>query len=358
MSPDAPSIANQGGEIMRRLLQSVLASILLGTATPTAQLPPDIQLDRHIVRAERLLAEDNAAAAQSALGDAMALADEHDELVLPSAFHYYFARVALDLGMHEAAVASLNEYLLAAGRDGHFYRNALRLLDEAEEARRRADAERRAAERRADAERQRAERWPQGRVFRDCDDCPEMVVLPGSRLAMGRYEVTVGEYRAFASATGGGEDGCSTSFRDSWRDPGFLLQTDRHPVTCVNWNDAQEYVSWLSRRTGAAYRMPTEAEWERAAAGSQVECPYDRRMANLGTCPVGLYGSNAAGLSNMVGNLAEWTSDCYDSNCYERMVRGGSWIGNVNAQSVDARGWQRATYRDPTFGFRVSRTLD
>ena len=100
-----------------------------------------------------------------------------------------------------------------------------------------------------------------GDVFRDCADCPEMVVLAGDVLAMGRYEVTVGEYRAFASATGGGAgDGCITlGDGDSWRNPGFR-QTDRHPVTCVSWDDAQAYVSWLSRTTGATYRLPSESE--------------------------------------------------------------------------------------------------
>ena len=95
-----------------------------------------------------------------------------------------------------------------------------------------------------------------------------MVVQAGGTLAMGRYEVTVGEYRAFASATGGGAGGGCTTFGggDSWRDPGFA-QTDRHPVTCVSWDDAQAYVSWLSRTTGVTYRLPTEAEWDRAAAG-------------------------------------------------------------------------------------------
>ena len=85
-------------------------------------------------------------------------------------------------------------------------------------------------------------------MFRDCDVCPEMVVMPGGDPALGRYEVTVGEYRAFASATGVGAGEC---IGGSWRDPGFP-QTDRHPVTCVSWNDAQAYVSWLSRTTGGA----------------------------------------------------------------------------------------------------------
>ena len=142
-----------------------------------------------------------------------------------------------------------------------------------------------------------------GEVFRDCAECPEMVVLAGGNLAMGRYEVTVGEYRAFVSATGrGAGGGCIGIAADSWRDPVFA-QTDRHPVTCVSWDDAQAYVSWLSRTTSMPYRLPTEAEWERAAAGSQRGCDEERTRGKRGTCPVGSYGSNAAGLSDMVGNL-------------------------------------------------------
>ena len=142
-----------------------------------------------------------------------------------------------------------------------------------------------------------------GEVFRDCAECPEMVVMAGGGLALGRYEVTVGEYRAFASATGGGAGGGCLTFGDgdSWRDPGYP-QTDRHPVTCVSWDDAQAYVSWLSRTTGATYRLPTAAEWERSAAGSRPGCDrLGRGTRPDGTCPVGSYGSNGAGLSDMVG---------------------------------------------------------
>ena len=123
-------------------------------------------------------------------------------------------------------------------------------------------------------------------------------MLAGGGLALGRYEVTVGEYRAFASATGAGAGDC---YGDTWRDPGYA-QTGRHPVTCVSWDDAQAYVSWLSRTAGATYRLPTEAEWEGAAAGSQRGCDRER-TGNRGTCPVGSHGTNAAGLSDMVGNL-------------------------------------------------------
>ena len=196
-------------------------------------------------------------------------------------------------------------------------------------------------------------RYADGEVFRDCDECPEMVVLPEGGLALGRYEVTVGEYRAFAAATGVGAGDC---FGTSWRAPGFP-QTDRHPVTCVSWDDAQAYVSWLSRRTGAAYRLPTEAESERAASGSQAGCSR-ARTRNRGTCPVGTYGSNAAGLSDMVGNLWEWTSDCCEGNCGRRVLRGGSWYYNAENLRPGARDWTSAGDRDLSRGFRVSRTLD
>ena len=207
----------------------------------------------------------------------------------------------------------------------------------------------------------RADARAPGMVFRDCDACPEMVVLPGGGLALGRYEVTVGEYRAFASATGGGVVGCIGG--DSWRNPGFP-QTDRHPVTCVSWDDAQEYVSWLSRTAGATYRLPTEAEWERAAAAVNGHSyfPYLRscaiaRTGNSGTCPVGSHGPNAAGLSDMVGNLWEWTEECWEGDCGPRVLRGGSWFNRAERLHSGARLWFGTDGRAYTFGFRVARTL-
>ena len=195
-----------------------------------------------------------------------------------------------------------------------------------------------------------------GEVFRDCAECPEMVVLPGGNLAMGRYEVTVGEYRAFASATGGGAGG-GCRHGGSWRDPGFP-QTDRHPVACVSWDDTQAYVSWLSRTTGMSYRLPTAAEWGRAAAGSRPGCDLLGSGVPYGTCPVGLHGSNAAGLSDMVGNLGEWTSDCWEGNCGRRLITGGSWRDLADLLRPDAGVWYSAAGRHFTQGFRVSRTLD
>ena len=193
-----------------------------------------------------------------------------------------------------------------------------------------------------------------GAVFRDCRECPDMVVQPGGVLALGRYEVTVGEYLAFASATGAGERDCSGG--GSWRDPGFP-QTDRHPATCVSWYDAVAYASWLGRRTGARYRLPTAAEWERAAAGSRPGC-YEDATGRRGTCPVGSSGANAAGLSDMVGNLYEWTADCVAGDCGRRMLRGGSWDDYAAILRPGARSPYRAVFRVALVGFRVARTLD
>lgn len=77
-----------------------------------------------------------------------------------------------------------------------------------------------------------------------------------------------------------------------------------------------------------------------------------------GTCPVGSHGSNAAGLSDMVGNLWEWTSDCWEGDCGRRVVRGGSWGLLAASLRPGARGWYAAGDRILSQGFRVSRTLD
>ena len=329
--------------------------------TGTVQLPPEILVDRQLVRVERLLADGDPAAALEAMNEVLALQHEYD-LVLPNGFGFQYAQVAYSAGRTETTIAALNEYLVAAGREGEFYREALELLDSAELRLQQEETERRRARRRAEAERRRAEaerrhaaRWPPGHVFRDCETCPEMVVLRGSVVALGQYEVTVGEYRAFASATGLGAADCDGN---SWRNPGFP-QTDHHPVTCVSWDEAQAYVSWLSRQTGAPYRLPTEAEWERAAAASQPGCDrLGRGTGPDGTCPVGQYGTNAAGLSDMIGNVWEWTSNCWEGDCGRRVGRGGSWGNDPDYLRPDARGWTSADHRLRTLGIRVARMLE
>ena len=283
-----------------------------------------------------------------------------------------------------------------------------------------------------------------GHRFRDCPECPEMVVVPlGSfvmgaapgeeeaegvpqdfrgrstpqasiripaPLAVGILEVTRGQFAAFVRATGHAMgsscwawDGSKYAERAgaTWLSPGFF-QDDRHPVVCVSWDDAQAYLRWLSGRTGKSYRLLSEAEWEYAArAGSQARRPWGDSAepgcahANIAdatarrvvggitggtacddghghTAPVGSYRANAFGLHDMIGNVWEWTADCWNENlsgvpadgsartsgdCSRRVLRGGSWVsGPWFARSAN-RIWFTAGYRFVYGGFRVARTL-
>ena len=335
--------------------------------TGTVQLPPEILVDRHLLRVERLLADGDPAAALEEMNEILALQAEHD-LVLRDGFDFEYAQLAYAAGRTETAIASVNQYLAAAGREGEFYREALELLDSAEVRLEREAVERRRAEagrRRAEADRQRAARWPPGHVFRDCDSCPEMVVLPGSVVA-GRYELTLGEYRAFAAAiAAGAATGCwgpsyiDSNDRDrSWRNPGFT-QTDRHPVTCVSWDDAQAYVSWLSGTTGARYRLPAVRELRGAAEGSQPGCNEaltDPRRS--GTCPVGTYGRNRSGLSDLLANVSEWTSRCSRGDCGRRLTHSGNWFITPSLLVPNFANDRPTDYRSAYTGFRVARTLE
>ena len=150
-----------------------------------------------------------------------------------------------------------------------------------------------------------------GEVFRDCDFCPELVVVPAGefrmgvgpgddeayddewpahqvrvgRFALGRYEVTRREYSVFVDATDRLSGGCNvlratlTSMEwtvdssASWRAPGFE-QAGSHPVVCVSWHDARAYMEWLSGETDESYRLPSEAEWEYAARAGTTARRY------------------------------------------------------------------------------------
>ena len=228
--------------------------------------------------------------------------------------------------------------------------------------------------------------------------------------AAGKFEVTRGQYRAFVQATGrNSTDGCvvrtGTKYEKDqakdWRNTSFA-QEDSHPVVCVSWDDAKAYAAWLSQKTGQAYRLLTEAEWEYAArAGTTTRrfwgddadqsCAYangsdrttraqvpgwDSQTANCDdrhayTAPVGSYRVNAFGLSDVLGNVSEWTEDCWNVNyggapsqgsawmtgeCSRRVVRGGSWSFSPRNLRAATRNWGSSAFRNVNIGFRVART--
>ena len=210
-----------------------------------------------------------------------------------------------------------------------------------------------------------------GKLFRDCPDCPEMVMLPPGQFvlgtaaaetrregiaevaarweqpqktvtvrnefAIGRFLVTKGEYARFVEATGyaagtGCVVGTQTAWRRdggrSWRDPGFA-QSERDPVVCVGWEDARAYAAWLSQRTGKTYRLPGEAEWEYAARAGTATARWwgdeiGRNRANCNGCgsswdgrqtsPVGSFPANPFGLHDMLGNAWQWVEDCWSES--------------------------------------------
>lgn len=235
------------------------------------------------------------------------------------------------------------------------------------------------------------------------------------QFAMSVTEVTRDQFDAFVRATGhqaGGpcwvysktEYNFVESNANDWRDPGFS-QGGNHPVVCVNWNDAKAYVRWLSQKTGKNYRLPTEAEWEYAARAGTATPRYwgwdnssGCRYANLAdfttagalnwnrnnqqqvfqctdgyvyTAPVAQFQANAFGLNDVLGNVWEWTEDCYNTSyngaptngsswltgdCSLRVTRGGSWNYYPWVVRSASRGRNPATSRLNLLGFRVSRT--
>jgi len=282
--------------------------------------------------------------------------------------------------------------------------------------------------------------------FRDCPDCPELIRLPAGsfsmgnlssdtrgysdeepihevrlhrRFAMGKYELSVGEFRAFVDATGFVTDAEKNTLRKGcqvldparniwiwqagrhWRNSG-ISQQDNQPVTCVSWHDAQAYLQWLSRKTGHNYRLPSEAEWEYAAraqrsdpffwgTGADQACKY----ANLadasakthfpnwntftchddhfGVSPRGSFLANDYGLFDMTGNVWEWTEDCWhddytgapsdgtawldNSACSNRVSRGGAWPSLPRFSRISYRFSENALHRNDSQGFRVVREL-
>ncbi len=235
--------------------------------------------------------------------------------------------------------------------------------------------------------------------FVECDDCPPMVTLPPGRFemgstdgdqteqpvhdvtlqktfAIGKFEVTVGQWQRCADA------GFCRRIKNA------SPAEDSMPIRNVSWADAEAYVHWLSKETGKPYRLPTEAEWEYAARGAQttkywwgeellaghVACAdcggtWDRKRP----ADVGSFKPNPFGLHDMNGGVSEWVADCWVGNyddapsngrarkmdgCLQRVLRGGSWRSETTELTSSSRLSYDAQVSYYTNGFRVARDLE
>jgi len=248
------------------------------------------------------------------------------------------------------------------------------------------------------------------------DEKPQHIVTVPS-FEIGKYEVTVGQFKRFIEATGyltdaetnaGIHKGC---FSDgggvdfgqkeglTWRNPSYT-QSDNHPVVCVSLNDAHAYIDWLNKETGSNYGLPSEAKWEYAArSGSTTDyhfgnsksdlCLYANVYDEVGrdinsygwrnapcddgeakSSKVGQYQASPFGLHDMHGNVWEWVEDCWksdyrnapsngtaykDDECEHRVTRGGSWYNIPLGVRSANRYWYMPTYRSFNLGFRIFR---
>ncbi len=237
--------------------------------------------------------------------------------------------------------------------------------------------------------------------FKDCDDCPEMVVIPpgsfmlgspatekerdgnegpqrrvtiGAAFAVGKYTVTFDQWEACTGV------GSCRAHRPNDRGWGRA----NRPVINVDWADAQLYVAWLSHKTGKQYRLLSEAEWEYAARAGTSTARYwgpepGKGKANCKDCasqwggnqtaPVGSFAPNGFGLYDMLGNVWQMTEDCWNGShagapangsvrrkgeCGEHAARGGSWTSDAASLRSARRGLSEPGHRT---GFRVARAL-
>jgi formylglycine-generating enzyme required for sulfatase activity len=196
------------------------------------------------------------------------------------------------------------------------------------------------------------------------------VWVDGFQLAV--CQVTNAEFAAFLSATG-------SAAPRFWQDANFCHA--EQPVVAVSWFDAVKYCEWLSAVSGKRYRLPSEAEWERAARGGSEgsqfpwgDAPpqslpdYEKRWAG-GPEPVGRYAPNAFGLFDICDNVHEWCSDWFDAGYYaispernpqgpesgqRRASRGGSWRHHIKVARCAARSSIPPEFQYADYGFRVA----
>lgn len=237
-----------------------------------------------------------------------------------------------------------------------------------------------------------------GDVIKDCDFCPELVVLPGGTFQMGspasetgrfanegpQREVTIAPFAVSKTeVTFGQWDACLASGGcRGFSPPDNGFGRGAHPVLGVSWSDARAYVDWLnSRSDGPDYRLLSEAEWEyaaragtttRYATGGQIR-RADAVFGARAPAEAGQHAANAFGLHDVTGNVWEWVEDCYaqtyagaptdgsavsPARCAQRAYRGGGYRDPAAALRVANRRRAGPDVRDVTIGFRVARNLD
>jgi formylglycine-generating enzyme required for sulfatase activity len=237
-----------------------------------------------------------------------------------------------------------------------------------------------------------------GEVIRDCEGCPDMVVLAGGLFTMGsppdeagrrpdegpQHEVSIAPFAlSLTEITFAHWDACLAGGGcNEYSPPDGGQGRGNRPVVNVSWQDAQAYLAWLNSRAGGArYRLATEAEWEYAARagattpyafGAQVtatQATYHERTASA----VGAHEASQFGLFDMHGNVAEWVEDCYaptydlapvdgaavqSDACGQRVYRGGGFADQEAALRAAARQAAAPDLRSPSIGFRIVRELD
>lgn len=229
---------------------------------------------------------------------------------------------------------------------------------------------------------------------------PEMVRIPAGKFLMGskgderrpehevelseyfigKYPLTNREYGAFINDA-------KYSPPEGWHDGEYPAEKGDHPVIAVSWEDAQAYCKWLSQKTGKQYRLPSEAEWEKAARGTDGRIypwgdDFDPKKANVsnakigGTTPVGQFsqagGDSPYGCADMAGNVEEWCNDWVDTEEYKKrsnttvkdpsgpqtgmykVLRGGSSFFSEYYARVSSRNYNLPQLRHNDFGFRVA----
>jgi formylglycine-generating enzyme len=227
---------------------------------------------------------------------------------------------------------------------------------------------------------------------------PEIVVVPGGWFMMGseqgqenerpchrvwvdafgigKYPVRNCEYREFVAGSGAAEP-------PFWRDP--IFSDPEQPVVGITWDQATYYCRWLSENSGQLFRLPTEAEWERAARGGRDgaaypwgdEPPWEKAFSGVdhetgGPLRVGANEPNRFGVYDMSEGVHEWCSDYYDYNYYgyspernprgpeagqRRSSRGGSWRHRIKFSRCSARSSLPPSFQYADYGFRVAVTL-